>query len=440
MHARLLNLVMLASIALAPPALGQPDPGEGRLGEEVDSAVAGLLADRASDRQAQRQKLLDLAAPSAARAERVLSLLPELDETMPPALVRQLNEIRVELEKQIAESAIKASRVTLDTADAPLAKVFSAIELATGNRLLDNRAQFGQQADEKLISLQLNDAPFWEAMDQVLDQAGLDVYEYSGEDALALVAADQGVAPRAAGASYAGPFRVAATSVLAERNLRLPSQQSLSVNLQIAWEPRLRPIALSQQAQRLAAVTDRGDRLQLKWAGESINLELSHGNQATDLRLPFELPPRGVAQIATLRGTLQVLAPGRNAKFRFNNLQPGADPTTKQQGGVAVTLAGVRQNNAIWEVHMRLRLDQPGEALASHRGWVYDNRTYLLDQDGQQVDHAGFETTMQTEDTIGLAYLFDREDGVEGLTWVYETPASVHRFPVEYELKAIPLP
>lgn len=89
---------------------------------------------------------------------------------------------------------------------------------------------------------------------------------------------------------------------------------------------------------------------------------------------------------------------------------------------------------------MRLRLDQPGEALRSHRGWVFDNKTFLLDENGEEIDHAGFETTLQTEEEIGLAYLFDHEPGVEGLTWVYRTPSSVHRFPVDYELKDLELP
>jgi hypothetical protein len=40
---------------------------------------------------------------------------------------------------------------------------------------------------------------------------------------------------------------------------------------------------------------------------------------------------------------------------------------------------------------------------------------------------------------VGTAYLFDVEN-LDGLTWVYETPAALVDLPVEYELKDIDLP
>ncbi len=51
---------------------------------------------------------------------------------------------------------------------------------------------------------------------------------------------------------------------------------------------------------------------------------------------------------------------------------------------------------------------------------------------------------------MGLAYFFDFSDEEKGeekadldprsLTWVYETPTSILKLPVPYELKDIPLP
>jgi hypothetical protein len=101
----------------------------------------------------------------------------------------------------------------------------------------------------------------------------------------------------------------------------------------------------------------------------------------------------------------------------------------------------VRKNNAIWEVHMRLALDEDNEALQSHRGWAFQNLSYLVDKNGEQIDNAGFETTRQTANEVGVAYLFDLpEGGIEGLSWVYETPAAIVELPVEYEIKDIELP
>lgn len=436
--------LLIIALCLLPLPLSQSAAQEGEsaesLGLQVEELVGQLIADRQADREAAREKLLELARGSVSRAEHVLDLLPTADDQLPPALRRQVNDLRIEIEKQIAKSVVNPTRVTLDTVDAPLDQVLSAIEMQTDNKLLDNRQQFGQEAKERLVSIKKSDASFWETMDELLDQAKLDVYAYSGEDALALVNADEGRAPRTKHVSYAGPFRIEATGVTAVRNLRQPKVKSLRLEMEVSWEPRLRPIAVIQDLKNVAATNEQGDRLPVKQPSETINLELAAGNQATELYLPLQLPQRGTHRVATLRGTLQVLAPGRIATFKFKNLKPGADPIPRRQGGVTVTLAAARKNGEIWEVHMRLKLDQPGEALASHRGWVFDNRSYLLDKDGAQIDHAGFETTMQTQEEIGLAYLFDHEPGIEGLTWVYETPSSVHRFPVEYELKDIELP
>ena len=170
-----------------------------------------------------------------------------------------------------------------------------------------------------------------------------------------------------------------------------------------------------------------------------LDVEVPDGTQAAEIILPFELPPRDVKRITTLSGKLQALVPGRQVKFRFDDLANAAGKT-QRRGGVQVTVDDVRKNNAIWEVHMRLALDEDNDALQSHRGWVFQNLSYLVGKDGEPIDNAGFETTRQTPNEVGVAYLFDLPDGIEGLTWVYETPAAIVELPVEYELKDIELP
>jgi hypothetical protein len=99
----------------------------------------------------------------------------------------------------------------------------------------------------------------------------------------------------------------------------------------------------------------------------------------------------------------------------------------------------LRKNNAVWEVHMRFSLDEDNGALQSHRAWVFQNLSYMLDKDGKQIDNGGLETTSQTKSEVGVAYMFD-VPAIEGLSWVYETPAAIVDLPVEYEIKDIELP
>jgi hypothetical protein len=207
----------------------------------------------------------------------------------------------------------------------------------------------------------------------------------------------------------------------------------------VAWEPRLRPIAITQPVDALQATTDAGSQLAVSQPDAELDVEVPDGTQAAELILPFELPSRQATKITSLRGKLMALVPGRHVKFQFDDLAHAAG-RTERRGGVQVTVDDVRRNNVIWEVHMRLSLDEGNPALESHRDWVVQNKSYLVDKEGQTIDTAGLEVTRQTRNEVGVAYLFDLPDGVEGLSWVYETPAAIVELPVEYEIKDIELP
>jgi hypothetical protein len=224
-----------------------------------------------------------------------------------------------------------------------------------------------------------------------------------------------------------------------QRNLRQAQGATLQLQLEVAWEPRLRPIAISQPVDELEATTDTGSQLSVSQPDAELDVEVPDGTQAAELVLPFDLPPRQATKITSLRGKLMALVPGRQVKFQFGDLANAAGKSDRR-GGVLVTLDDVRRNNVIWEVHMRLSLDEGNPALESHRDWVAQNKSYLVDKDGQTIDNAGIEVTRQTRNEVGVAYLFDLPDGVEGLSWVYETPAAIVELPVEYEIKDIELP
>ena len=89
---------------------------------------------------------------------------------------------------------------------------------------------------------------------------------------------------------------------------------------------------------------------------------------------------------------------------------------------------------------MRLAFDKADGALDSHRGWMFNNKAYLLDPMGEKVEMAGFETTRQTQQDLGVAYFFDIPTDPKGYTFVYETPGAILNMPVKYELKNLPLP
>src|SRR3954451_14963374 len=417
---------------------GKPQ-ADAKLVDEINQLVGRLNADRAAERDDAEKKLLELTGASAAQSDRVLEALPKDSDQMPLALRDRLARIRQQLEDRAAKISTAATTLTLSAKEMPLAEVIAAIEKQTGNRLINNSDQQGGEGRKVNVTIELKNEQFWPALDKILDKAMLGAYPYSGKDTLSIVGRDPAEGPRSAHAAYQGPFRLEVTEVQADRNLRQPKQTSLKLLLEVAWEPRLRPIAISQPVADVNVTTDAGSQLTPAQQQASLDVEVPTGTQAAEVSLPFDLPPREVKKIKTLRGKLHALVPGRQVKFRFSDLA-NASGKSQRQGGVQVTLDEVRKNNAIWEVHMSFALDEDNGALQSHRGWVFQNLSYMLDKDGKHIDNGGLETTRQTKNEVGMAYLFDLPDGLDGMSWVYETPAAIVELPVEYELKDIELP
>jgi hypothetical protein len=421
------------------PAAPQADR---ELAGRIERLVRQLDDDRAAQRDEAEKELLALAGTSMQTSRRLLDVLPEPSEQMPLALRDRLARIRREIEDRAAKAAVAATAITLPAGDKPLADVIKSIESQTGNRLLDKRQQFGGQENEPItVSIAVDNEPFWTAVDRILDAAKLSVYNFGGEEGLTLMPRAPDDGPRSGRAAYSGPFRLEILEVQAQRNLRQPDRKSLKLQLEVAWEPRLRPIALSQPLADVAAVDDAGNPIAAEQADAVLDIEVLSGTQAAEIILPFRLPPRSVTRIASLRGKLKALVPGQQVQFKFDDLA-NAKGKTQRRGGVQVTVDEVRKNNVVWEVHMRFKLDEPNNSLQSHRGWVFQNVSYLQDAAGQRIDQVAFETTLQTADEVGIAYVFDLPEGkgLEGLTWVYETPAAIVELPVEYQIKGIDLP
>jgi hypothetical protein len=289
------------------------------------------------------------------------------------------------------------------------------------------------------VKVEFTNTPFWEAVDQLLDQARLTVYPFAPDQALAIVPAESGERPRFGHGSYSGPFRFEAVRVEAYRELRAPDQQGLRVHLEIAWEPRLVPIGLTQTLSAVQAVDSAGGVLEVSQREGELSPMAPSGTTAVRVQIPFVLPSRSVTRIVQLRGTLQALLPGRTESFRFERLDR-AEGVEQRKAAVTVTLDGVRQNNALWEVRLRVRYDDAGDALESHRGWIFKNPCHLVDVGGKTFEHAGFETTRQTDSEVGVAYLFEVPQDLKRMSLIYKTPASIVSLPVEYELKEIDLP
>ncbi len=433
-----LVLIALSAAAADPRA-------EDQLRAEVERLVARLDAPQLAEREAAEAALLEL-GPEA------LDPLPRRTEQFSAEVRQRLARVRRKLQQTASATAAEASTVTLDAEDLPLSEALAAFERQTGNRIVDYRRRFGQPAPDPKLNPHFQQTPFWPALDRLLDRAGLTVYPYAEGGAIGIVSAG-GRSARSGRACYSGPFRFEAVAVVARRDLLKKNARSLTVALEVAWEPRLRPIILAQRMADVSAVDRAGRRLPVADPQARFEAALGGGKSAVDLDLSFAPPAGNLEEIAVLEGKLSATLPGRIETFRFGDL-PGAENVKQRIAAATVTLEEVRPSShkaattgraekaagQTWEVRIRVRFDEAGDALESHRTWIFDNPAYLETPGGEPVAPRRHETIAQGEDEVGVAFFFTIDKPIDQYRFVYKTPGSIITRRYEYRLKNIPPP
>ncbi len=421
-------LAIAACLIVTPRLAAQPEASDNRqaLEQRVTELVRQLDHRELAQRQQAERQLIELGPD-------VLALLPSANNRLPAEMRQRLARIATTLQQQAATQVIEPSKITL-SGRMPLDEAMRQLGEQSGNKIA------GSESFDMEVETGFDETPFWEAFDRLLDQAELMIDSYGGQlHTLALLPRPTGAPPIADSASYHGAFRISALRMTATRDLRRQAFQSLRVSLSVAWEPRLAPISIKQSLNQVKATDDQGQPIPV--AGRGVREAPIHpGMSAIELELPFELPDRSVTAIQRLSGELNVLIPGRVERFSFDGDLANARAVEQQRAGVTVILDDVRKNVDLHQFRIRVRFDDAGEALESHRGWIFSNEAYLLDADGQRIDNIGLETTRQLPNEVGVAYLFDIPGGLDGYKFVYETPALILRTSVPYELKDLPLP
>ena len=405
---------------------------EPNLSTEVEQLVRQLNADEITDRQAAEKELVALGT-------KILELLPTPNDRMPQEMKLRLSRVRDRLEEAAARATTEASLVTL-AGEFPLSQLVAKLHELTGNKVIDFRNQFGQTSSDPVIKVDFQDVPFWQALDFVIKEADLKLYAYSGEmRTIALVQLDEGENPPDAHAAYSGLFRFAPQTVRAVRNLRNPNNDKLTLTVEITWEPRILPIAISHPLDSLSAQDEAGNAMPIDTRQQVLESSVQNTVSSIEIDLPLELPARDARKIASLKGEITALVPGREATFTFDKLMTARN-VERKNAGVTVVLQRVRKNADVYQVRVLVRFSEAGGALESYRGWIYSNEAYLLDPDGKRVDLASLETTRQQIDEVGLAYNFVTPGDLQDHKFVYKTPAAIVSLPVKYELKDLELP
>lgn len=440
MRSILLALVLVFSCAgfaraqeASPADTSQADQSDAKFSKQIAYLVRQLDSGSLAERDEAEATLTEL-------GPRVLDALPEITDRTPAEVKARLERVMSVLQKLQADSVTQPQLVTLDFKEAPLSEVLAAIEKQSGNRIVDFRPNFGQQATDPKISIQCEKILFWQAIDRVFADANISAYPYAGEkNALAFVNRDAPGLPLNL-ASYTGVFRVEPTRIEMHRNLAPPISDGMRINLQVTWEPHVSPILVKFPFDSLTAQDDQGTDLKLADGPVAYDVAVDSSQTSVDFVVPLNLAPRGSQTIESLQAKLVALVPGRVETFRFDKLA-NARGVRQEKGGVQVALEQFRKNRDLYDARIVVRFPGGSEALQSHLGWVDANEVYLESADGERLDHAGIERFLEDSDAIGLAYKFildEREPGDFSL--VYKTPGSIVSLPVEFQLDDIPLP
>ncbi|MAF67391.1 MAG: hypothetical protein CMJ84_17255 [Planctomycetes bacterium] len=407
--------------------IGQAEiPSDGDLASQVQMLVRQLRDGKLEQRDAAEKALIAL-GPG------VLDHLPALQANTTVGVQVRLGRVLKTLASRIVDKSMPVSRVSL-AGEMSLAEALSALEKQTGNRVVGLYGRGGQ------VKPKFDKTSYWEALDELLDQAGMRIDEYGGsENALTVVARPEGQELRRGRADYFGQFRVETTRIQAVRGLRRPDERRLMAWIEVAWEPRLTPVYLVQPLSDVTATDENGDAITIEGLEGARGVRANHNISSVEIGLPLQLPDRNVKQIALLKGNMTATLLGRVESFEFANLSDAEDEL-QRRSGVTVVLERIRKTDGLYDVYVRMRFDQAADTLQSYRIWVSNAQAFMIDAEGRRMEHLGYETTREDAKEIGMAYTFDLKDGPQTCKFVIRIPTLIVDTPVNYELKNIALP
>ena len=325
------------------------------LAEDQAQLLIRQLEDRDADKRDQAEEALRQAGPI------VLDYLPEINDRTSGEMKVRLRRIRTHLNDVQTIELAKGSRLTLE-GEMTLSEAITSIQQQTGNVIVDFRERLNQNADGSKLLLDIVDQPFWMAFDQLADVAGISVYPFVGEARkLAIVSATETTTERFGRAAYEGLFRIEATQLACQRNLRDTSQDMLRLTLELIWEPRVLPIVIRQDLAETKATTDTGEEVGVSQTGVR-QIPVQPGVASIDLQMPLSLPDRSATELAMIKGQFVALVPGREVTFAFDDLVNGVGKP-QSRGGLTVVLDDLRLNEGLQQVSIRIRFDQAAEAM-----------------------------------------------------------------------------
>ena len=320
------------------------------------------------------------------------------------------------------------SRVTL-TGSRPLADV--AVDLGRqGNVRIDV-----DRAAAASVNLNLNDVPFWDALEQVAraSKQRLSVGPQGPRVTFG------GGPYRAVPLAVRGPFRFAARRVLTRVDLDA-GQSATEVQIDAVWEPTFKAFYAEVPARSVAALDDQGNPLAVAEDGSG-KMDVKEFGQELTVRLA-NVPP-AAARIAQLKGKLTLVGTSHILQFSF---VPSVLNEKQERAGVTATLTKFKKAGRIWIAAVELQYPKGGPEFESFQSYLRDNQVWLERPGKAKFTTTDFEIGAERQGKTTVSYRFqeNEKDGFvvgDPKDWklVLRTPGPIVEVTVDFELKDIPL-
>ncbi|MGA7498303.1 MAG: hypothetical protein WBX00_16365, partial [Isosphaeraceae bacterium] len=288
---------LLASLALLAPlcwphvqAQVQTETTDAALRDRVLQLIERLDDPKPEARDEAEARLIKLGA-------RALPLLPDPASVTSKERKERLEKVRATLRQAEEETSTGASRVTIQAKAIRLSEALGLIQKQTGNGITDLREQLGGETTNPAFDLDIHDVPFHEALDRVARLAEVSVNAFTGDGTIGITA---GMPSKDPLIQYVGPFRVAFKQLTEVRDLQAGTSAA-GAQLEVAWEPRLRPMLLTLKSDGLAVKDDQNRAVKPQAMMESNEVVLRPENPAVEMNLNLEAPDRSAVKLSSFR-------------------------------------------------------------------------------------------------------------------------------------------
>jgi hypothetical protein len=423
------------------------------------SARAQAVADAAlRDRVLQLVDRLD--APTAEAREsattsliklgpKILPLLPDSATDKSNERKQRLERVRAALRAKDEDVNTSASRITINGKAIRLSEAVQQLQKQSANAITDLREQLRAEATNPGLDLDLRDKPFFEALDEIARLADVSTTFTTGDGSIGIVPAGGNSpdgaprAPRPAATKpmllYNGPFRTELVQLGTVRDVRTDTV-TMTIQIEAAWEPRLRPMLLKLKYDEVKIIDDQKKEVKPQSEMESDEVVIRPENPGAPINLNLIAPDRAVKKLSSIKVKAAMTIPAGIKVFKFPSL--AQKNVIAKQGDVSVTLEDTEVDEQTWKVNVVLAYPGEGPAFESYRQGLFNNRLWLQRADGSRFENnGGYSNTSSDGSKLGFEYLFvDAPGKPADYQLVYETPSKVITIPLEFEFKDVPLP